>query len=108
MEGQSQTVHANEIKAMVGAASPDGRSPISISGIQLDPSVGTVGRGQVGGTWQFQWQGPATGQTHYATVTFDNGTGRPPWRFLSSTSRLPDLETAPVRAANAMGGKNRR
>jgi type II secretory pathway pseudopilin PulG len=76
MGGQSQTVHASEIKAQVGAASPDGRSPISISGIQLDPSVGTVGRGTVGGTWQFQWQGPATGQTHYATVTLDNGHGQ--------------------------------
>jgi hypothetical protein len=76
MSGQSQTVHANEIKSMVGAASPDGRSPISIAGIQLDPAVGTVGRGTVGGTWQFQWHGPATGQTHYATVTLDNGRGQ--------------------------------
>ncbi len=55
----------------MGAASPDGRSSISISGIQLDPAVGTVG-----GTWQFQCHGPATGQTHYATVTLDNGHGQ--------------------------------
>jgi hypothetical protein len=48
MGAQSQTVHANEIKAQVGAASPDGRSSVSISEIKLDPAVGSVGAGPTG------------------------------------------------------------